>query len=301
MSQPIGNAFKTRIPTFSDDASIQEAFSVYHYGKDNYSESETVPANSIEGHLVTFNSRVGSLESSVGSLPDIYVLKESPTLTPNIVIPQDGSVIPLTIRGKSGQSEPLQSWQNVSTTPIAAVYNDGGAVFNNYVTVGNTTKSSSTSLDVRVGNSAHKGVTVAGVVGQSGNLQEWSSTDGSTTSVVARVTGAGKIFSNSGLTGTNTSEVVTETGAQTLTNKTFTGGTVNSTTLQKSGVDAATISGTETLTNKTISGGTISNATSITVTGEQAIASFRVRNIYGSTAAPTSGDGANGDIWIRYS
>jgi hypothetical protein len=300
MSQPIGNAFKTRIPTFADDASIQEAFSVYHYGKDNYNESESVPSNSIEGHLVTFNSRVGALESTVGSLSDEYVLKESPVANPNVIIPEDGSSTPLTIRGKSGQTAELQNWQNVSTTNIASIFNDGGAVFGNYVTVGNTSKSSSTALDIRIGNAAHKGITVSGVLSQSGNLQEWTSTDGSTTSVVARVSGAGKIFSNNGLTGTNTSEVVTETGTQTLTNKTVTGGTVNPTTLQQNGIAAVTISDTQTLTNKTLSGGTITNATSITLTGEQAINSFRVRNIYGSTAIPTAGEGANGDVWIRY-
>jgi hypothetical protein len=300
MSQPIGNAFKTRIPTFSDDASIQEAFSVYHYGKDNYSESEAVPSNSIEGHFVTFNSRVGALESTVGGLSADFVLKESPIATPNIIQPEDGSSTPLSIRGKSGQTAPLQNWQDVTTTNIASVFNDGGAVFGNYVTVGNTSKSSSTALDIRIGNAAHKGITVAGVSAQTGNLQEWTSTDGSTTSVVARVNSAGKIFSNNGLTGTNTSEVVTETGTQTLTNKTITGGTVNPTTLQQGGVAAVTVSGTQTLTNKTISGGTITNATSITLTGEQTIGAFRVRNIFGSTAAPTSGDGTNGDVWIRY-
>lgn len=300
MSQPIGNAFKTRIPTFSDDASIQEAFSVYHYGKDNYSESEAIPANSIEGHFVSFNTRVGSLESSVGSLPDVYVLKNSSIANPNIVTSEDGSVIPITVRGKSGQIEPLQSWQNVLTTKVAEVYNDGGAIFGGYVTVGDTVKYSSTSLNIKIADLNHRGIVVAGTVNQSANLQEWTSTNGSTTNTVARVDGFGKIFSNNGLTGTNTSGVVTETGTQTLTNKTITGGTVNPTTLQQGGVAAVTISGTQTLTNKTISGGTITNATSITLTGDQAVNSFRVRNIIGSTAAPQSTDGANGDIWVRY-
>lgn len=300
MSQPIGNAFKTRIPTFSDDASIQEAFSVYHYGKDNYSESEAVPTNSIEGHFVTFNSRVGALESTVGGLSADFVLKESPVASPNIVTPEDGSSTPLTIRGRSGQTAALQNWQDVTTTNIASIFNDGGAVFGNYLTVGNTTKSSSIALDVRVGNAAHKGITVAGVTAQTGNLQEWTSTDGSTTSVVARVDGAGKIFSNNGLAGTSTSEVVTESGTQELTNKTITGGTVNPTTLQQGGVQAVTVSDTQTLTNKTLDGATINNASLITLTGEQTVASFRVRNIFGSTDAPTAGDGVNGDVWIRY-
>jgi hypothetical protein len=277
MSQPIGNAFKTRIPTFSDDASIQEAFSVYHYGKDDYSEGQSVPQNSIEGHFVTINTRVGVLESTVNALGNVYILKESLILNPNILTTEDGSITPLTIRGKSGQTEPLQKWENSLFINVGAIYNDGGAAFGNYVTVGNTTKSSSTALDVRIGNSSHVGVSVSGVVGQTGNLQEWKTTDGSTTSIIARINSAGKIFSNNGLTGTNTSEVVTETGTQTLTNKTLTN---------------AALSGTVTMTS-----GSISGATSITLTGNQVLTST-VRNIVASTSNPSGGN--DGDVWFKY-
>jgi len=64
-------------------------------------------------------------------------------------------------------------------------------------------------------------------------------------------------------------DVVGTTATQTLTNKTVTGGTVNPTTLQQGGVQAATISGAQTLTNKTISGAsnTLSNIASASVTG----------------------------------
>jgi len=243
MSQPIGNAFKSRIPTFSDDASIQEAFSVYHYGKDNYTESEAVPSNSIEGHFVSANNRIGALESTVNNLGQVYVLKISPSLNPNVIQSEANNVSPLVLRGNSpSQNAPLQNWQNSSTTNVASVFNDGGAVFNNYVTVGNTTKSSSTALDVRIANAAHKGITVAGATLQTGNLQEWTFTDGSTTSIVARVNSAGKIFSNSGLTGTNTSEVVTETGTQTLTNKTLTSPVISGGSLSNATVNNVNIS-----------------------------------------------------------
>jgi hypothetical protein len=239
MSQPIGNSFKSRIPTFADDASIQEAFSVYHYGKDNYSEGQPVPENSIEGHFVTFNSRVSGLESVVSNLGNVYVSRESPTISPNVIIPATSSVIPLTIRGRSGQTEPLQKWENSLFLNVGSIFNDGGAVFGNYVTVGNTTKSSSTALDVRIGNSSHKGITVAGVVNQTGNLQEWTTTDGSTTSVVARVSNAGRIFSNNGLSGTNTSEVVTETGTQTISNKTLSSPTINDGVISNATINSA--------------------------------------------------------------
>jgi hypothetical protein len=239
MSQPIGNAFKTRIPTFADDASIQEAFSVYHYGKDDYSEGQSVPENSIEGHFVTFNTRVGALEATINNLANVYILKESLITNPNILTSQDGSVIPLTIRGKSGQTEPLQKWENSLFVGVGALYNDGGASFGNYVTVGNTTKSSTTALDVRIGNSSHKGITVAGTLNQTNNLQEWTFFDGSTTSVVARVNSTGKMFSNNGLIGTSTSEVVTEFGTQTLINKTFSDPQINGGTISNANINAA--------------------------------------------------------------
>jgi hypothetical protein len=46
------------------------------------------------------------------------------------------------------------------------------------------------------------------------------------------------------------------------------------------------------------SGATISSATSISVTGTQTLASYRVRNIYVSTTDP--GTGSEGDIWLKY-
>ena len=62
---------------------------------------------------------------------------------------------------------------------------------------------------------------------------------------------------------------------------------------------------TQTLTNKTftspiITGGSISNATSISITGSQTLASYRARNVYAATAAPTAGTGNDGDLWVQY-
>ena len=51
-------------------------------------------------------------------------------------------------------------------------------------------------------------------------------------------------------------------------------------------------------TSPSISGGTISSATSITLTGAQTLASYRVRNIYVSATDP--GTGSEGDIWLKY-
>jgi hypothetical protein len=56
--------------------------------------------------------------------------------------------------------------------------------------------------------------------------------------------------------------------------------------------------GTATINTPTISGGTIANATSITLTGAQTLAAYRVRNMYVSTTDP--GTGNDGDIWLKY-
>lgn len=73
--------------------------------------------------------------------------------------------------------------------------------------------------------------------------------------------------------------LVGATTTQTLTNKTLT---------------------SPTITTPTVTGGSISNATAVTLTGEQTLASYRTRNVYAATAAPTAGTGNNGDLWVRY-
>jgi hypothetical protein len=54
--------------------------------------------------------------------------------------------------------------------------------------------------------------------------------------------------------------------------------------------NVVTTTGTQILTNKTL----------ISVTGNQDLASYRVRNSYASTDAPTAGTGSDGDLWIQY-
>lgn len=100
-------------------------------------------------------------------------------------------------------------------------------------------------------------LTILGVTGQTASLQEWK-TSGST--VAARVNSAGTLFSTPSTSG-GISEVVTLTGTQTLTNK------------------------------------TITNASSVTLTGNQAYTA-RTRNITLSTSDPSGG--YDGDIWIKY-
>ena len=288
MSQPIGLNYKSRIPTFSDDASIQEAFSVYHYGVDDYS-TQPIPEDSIEGHFRTFNERVAALEAVIEDIGGVFVEEESSAATPNVIYPENASTVPLTLRGFSGQTAPLLRFQDSSQVLLSTFFPNGGASFGNYVAIGSTSQTSTTALNVVIGNAAHKGIVVRASSSPTANLQEWVASDGTT--ILARVNNTGKLFSNNvevvTLTQTQTitkktildgdnpgeesyidvntvrvngDDAVTLTATQTLTNKTISGGTVNPTTLQQDGVAAVTVSGTQTLTNKTLTAPTLNDA-----------------------------------------
>jgi hypothetical protein len=177
MSQPVGLNYKTRIPQFSDDASIEEALKVYHYGVDNYT-SQPIPDDSIEGNFRTLNTRVDAAESSIAALGTTYVEQVSASATPNVVTPQTATTIPLTLRGAASQTGNLQQWQNNSSTNLAVVFSDGSSSFNGYIAIGTTGKSSTTAADIRIINSSHKGVTVRSATGQTANIQEWQNSGG---------------------------------------------------------------------------------------------------------------------------
>jgi hypothetical protein len=260
MSQPIGLNFRTRIPTFSDDASIEEALKLYHYGVDNYS-SQAIPENSIEGHFTSLNNRVSATEFSISQLSENFIEEVSSSSSPNEIVPENLSTVPLTIKGVASQTAPLQRWQSSSSVNLATLFSNGGASFANYVSIGDITQTVSNVLNIRVGNSSHIGIVVRAASGQSANLQEWQNASGS---VLARVNNTGTIFSNN-------VQVVTLTETQTLTNKT--------------------------LTSPTINGGTISGASSITLSGPQGNSST-VRNITFSTSDPSGG--MDGDLWVKY-
>ena len=280
MSQPIGKDFPTRIPVFGDDASIQEAFSVYHFGVDNYT-SQPIPENSIEGHFKSLNDRVAANESAIFGLAETFIEEISPTSRPNVITPQASNIIPLTIRAIQNQSAVLQRWQNiVNSAPVDVInfFPGGAASFNSYINVGATTQSLTTALNVSIGAQTDKGIVVRAAASQQSNMQEWIASNGTT--ILARVDNLGRLYSEN-------LQVATITGTQTLTNKTLTSPTINTGTISES-----------TITNAAISGGTINDATTIILAGNQAN-SARVRNIILSTSSSPFG-GNDGDIWIQY-
>lgn len=271
MSQQIGLNYKTKIPTFSDDASIEEALKVYHFGVDNYT-GQSIPNESIEGHFLSLNNRVAATETSISQLSLSFIEEVSSASDPNEITPETSSIIPLNIKGLANQVAPLQRWQSVSSSnpssviTLASIFPNGAASFAGYGSIGNSTQSVTTALNVEIGNNSHKGIIVKASSSQSANLQEWQN---SSASVLAKVDSTGAIFSNN-------IQVVTLTQSQTLTNKTLTSPTIS----------------TPTITN-----GTITNASSITLSGAQDNSS-RVRNITFSTGDPTGGN--DGDMWIKY-
>lgn len=265
MSQEIGLNFKTRIPTFSDDASIEEALKVYHYGVDNYS-SQPIPTNSIEGHFSALNTRVAAAEFAISELSETFIEETSSALDPNQIVPENASIVPLTITGAANQTAALQRWQSSTSVGLASIFSNGGASFANYVSIGDVTQTLTTALNITIGTASNLGVVVKAAPSQTGNLQEWQNSTGT---ILARVNNAGRMFSN-------TSEVVNLVDAQTLTNKTLTSPTINT---------------------PSVTGGTITNASSITLSGSQNNSS-RVRNITFSTLNPSGGN--DGDLWVKY-
>lgn len=96
--------------------------------------------------------------------------------------------------------------------------------------------------------------------------------------------------------------VVGTTDTQTLTNKTLTSPVLNTADINTPDIDGGTIDNA-TITSATITGSTFSGgitSTSVVLTGSQTLASFRARNSYVATTAPSSGDGNDGDLWVQY-
>jgi len=192
MSQPVGLNYKTRIPQFSDDASIEEALKVYHYGVDNYT-SQPIPDDSIEGNFRTLNTRVDAAESSIAALGTTYVEQVSASATPNIITPQTTGTVPVTVRGLSLQTGNLQQWQSSASANLAVVFSDGSSSFNGYIAVGTTGKSSTTAADIRIINASHKGITLRAAISQSSNIQEWQDSSGNALSWIDK---DGRIYYN---------------------------------------------------------------------------------------------------------
>lgn len=192
MSQPVGLNYKSRIPQFSDDASIEEALKVYHYGVDNYT-SQPIPNDSIEGNFRTLNDRVTATEAALSGLGATYIEQISASATPNVITPQTTTTVPLTVRGTGVQTGNLQQWQTSDSTNVSIIFSDGSAAFNGYLTVGGSFRSPSTAADIRIISASHKGITVRASSSQNANIQEWQDSSGNPLSWIDK---DGRIYYN---------------------------------------------------------------------------------------------------------
>jgi hypothetical protein len=190
MSQSVGLNFKSRIPQFSDDASIEEALKVYHYGVDNYS-TQPIPNDSIEGNFRSLDDRLIVVEDALDNLSVTFIEATSPSSSPNTIIPENSSTIPLTIKGVSSQTANLQQWQDNSSTNLAVVFSNGAASFAGYISIGSVAQSTTVANPITIGDAAHKGITIRSASDQSANIQEWQNSSGT---AMSWVTADGKIY-----------------------------------------------------------------------------------------------------------
>ena len=191
MSQSVGQVYKSRIPTLGDDASIQEALRVYHYGVDNYS-TQTIPDDSIEGNFRSINSRVTTIESTLSTATASYITRVSSSTTPNVITAQNTTTIPIVVRAIASQTSSLQQWQDSSSSIVARMSTGGSLGLSGYAVIGSTTLSSSIALSVNIVNSSNKGIIIKSASGQTENLQEWQNFSGT---AVSWVNNNGEIYS----------------------------------------------------------------------------------------------------------
>lgn len=192
MSQEVGYQYKSRIPSFSDDASIVEALKVYHYGVDNWT-TEPIPDDSIEGNFRTLHDEVDTINGIISGLGSTYIEQVSSSATPNIITAQSTTTVPITLRAISSQTSALQQWQNSSSANVGSISTGGFINFAGYITAGTTSQSFTTGIQVEIINSAHKGVVVKAQSSQSANLQEWQDNSGTALSWVDK---DGRIYYN---------------------------------------------------------------------------------------------------------
>lgn len=177
MSQVVGQIYKSRIPTLGDDASIEEALRVYHYGVDNYT-SQPIPNDSIEGNFRTLTTNLSTTNSNLSTLDSASVKRISLSTNPNILTAQTTTTVPLTIKQIASQTSNLQEWRNSTNTLIANITSAGTLQLAGNLGIGTTTATATTSLNIVLPSSTQKGIVVKAAASATGNLQEWQDSSG---------------------------------------------------------------------------------------------------------------------------
>jgi hypothetical protein len=129
MSTEIGRDWVSRIPSLSDDANIQQAFRMYHYGNQDGSEpgpGDTI--NGVEGYLASINSRIDSITAGVDAIEDLS--SNDINLDSLDTVAESGtyrrSSTPIANRG----------YPELSAGLLFVAVTDGGAVYQEYQTIG---------------------------------------------------------------------------------------------------------------------------------------------------------------------
>lgn len=206
------------------------------------------------------------------------------------------------------------------TTTWATVRDRIQNVENGVFTAVNSRVKTEGGSTIQPGTTSTVGLVLKASSGQSANLLE-SQTSGSSTAVTK--------IDKDGILYYNGSVVATLNGTETLSNKTLSGSTINGSSNTLTNIAAASVIATGSTDIKTyvdakpavyyqntqpstgIKDGDIwvdksSTATAfdassfITVSSPSVTSGYGYRRITASTSAPTSGDGANGDIWLQY-
>jgi hypothetical protein len=177
LSQLVGQNFKSRIPTLGDNASIEEALRVYHYGVDNYTV-QPIPDDSIEGNFRSISNRLSSAELILSETSSTLISRISSPSLPNTIVGGSTTTVPLTIRAIASQSVPLQQWQNSSNNNVGVISSSGSISLSSYLSVGSIVTPTTTAISANILNASHVGIVIRSAISQSANLQEWQNSSG---------------------------------------------------------------------------------------------------------------------------
>lgn len=178
----IGTNHPTLSASFNDDASIEDAFYLYHYGVDGWDEENptTIPLNSIEGRISNFDQRITAVASQVSA--SAPYLKKNPGSADNTITPTQSDITPLYI-SSMGSLRPLfanfQEWQNSNQSPRAIISGDRDAslAFVGYCSIV-ASLSSSIAQNIEIQEPEHNGIVINSASSQTANIQEWQNSQG---------------------------------------------------------------------------------------------------------------------------
>jgi len=325
--QEIGEIYKTIVPSLSDDASIEKAFEMYHYGTASYNGTNLQP-RSIEKHFIDIGTDISNIRADVANLPNVFIEEVSQSSSPNVISSQNSTTIPLTIRGVINQTAVLQRWQRTSeggsNFDVVRLSNGGAMGLDGYLSVGSVTLPTTTALNVAVSSAAHKAVVVRGADTQAGNLQEWQNNLGTVLASVdpagnfavknTAVSGSLTVSTTLGVTGTSSLGVVALTGALTSNSNISTTTDISGRKITLTGTPTSIdVSGKSLLKSVDVDGtlnvfGAVSATGNITTTGDLSVRDLNISQNMTTTGnltanglilAQTPNQGTTGAIRIR--